>query len=99
MDRTVVEEGGAWVESGLLFLIALTVTLRYALTDGSPLLWDEYYHLLAARSWVETGTLVVGDGAYVRGAWFSVIVGWMFRTMGESIIVARCNLSGTLKIA
>lgn len=80
---------GAWTEAGLMLLIALTVSLLYSRTGGDPLFWDEYYHLLAARSWAENGTLTVGEGAYTRGAWLSIMVGWLFRTFGESVSVAR----------
>jgi hypothetical protein len=87
----------AWIEPGLLLLISLSVTILYSLTDGSPLFWDEYYHLLAARSWAENGTLAVGDGVYGRGAWLSVIVGRLFRSFGESIFIAR--LPGALALS
>lgn len=77
------------LEAGLLFLLSVLVTLRFSLTDGNALLWDEYYHLLAARSWADSGVLAVGDGTYGRVAWFSILVGWLFRTFGESVFVAR----------
>lgn len=87
---------GRWIEAGILLLVCLAVTLGYSLTQGNPLLWDEYYHLLAARSWADTGMLMTGDGAYTREAWFSITVGWLFRTFGESLFVAR--LPGALAL-
>lgn len=78
-----------WTEPTILFLILLAVTCLYCLTDRDPVFWDEYYHLLAARSWAENGTLAVGEGVYNRAPWLSITVGWLFRTFGESIALAR----------
>jgi hypothetical protein len=98
MDQGTGTARDVWVEAALLFLLSGAVTLKYAATGGNPLFWDEYYHLLAARSWADAGTLAVGDGVYTRAAWFSMIVGWMFRTFGESVFVARLPGAGALTL-
>jgi len=69
--------------------VSLVVTLGYALADRQGLFWDEYYQLLAGRSWAREGTLAVGDGVYERAAWLSISVGWLFRVFGEHVLVAR----------
>ncbi len=84
-------------EAAVALILALTVVFVYALTDANPLFWDEYYHLLAARSWAENGTLAIGEGEYARAVWFSVTVGWLFRIFGESIFIAR--LPGAVALA
>jgi hypothetical protein len=76
-------------EGPLFFLIALGASVAYAVLDRDAVFWDEYYHLLAARSWASDGTFAVGGGAYARATWLSAFVGWLFRVFGESIVVAR----------
>jgi hypothetical protein len=98
MEPKTREGKAPWLEASLLLLISAVITLRYSATGGNPLFWDEYYHLLAARSWAETGTLAVGEGVYPRAAWFSVLVGWVFGIFGESVFTARLPGAVTLTL-
>jgi hypothetical protein len=82
-------KGIGWVEVAAAALVALVFAAGYVVLDRQPLLWDEYYHLLAGRSWAADGTVTVGDGRYGRQAWFSALVGWVFRTFGEGLTQAR----------
>lgn len=73
---------------GFLVVAASAVGI-HLLFDRQPLFWDEYYHLLAGRSWASNGVTAIADGVYTRAAWLSVIVGIAFRALGESVVVAR----------
>lgn len=55
-----------------------------------PIFFDELYHLLAARSWVEDGELTIFQGVYERTAAFTILIGTIFSWTGsDSLIVAR----------
>jgi hypothetical protein len=73
----------------LILILFCSSTLIVALNNAGPLMFDEFYHFLAARSWAENGTLAIGDGAYVRAWLFTKTVGIAFGLLGESIHVAR----------
>lgn len=75
----------AW-ETACITLIALLTRVVYL--DHTPHI-DEFYHILAARSWLEDGTLRIGDGVYTRSWLFTVLVAWFFRFFGDSLAVAR----------
>ena len=51
--------------------------------------YDEFYTLLAARGWLETGAPVIADGAYTRAISFTVLQAAFFSVFGESMVVAR----------
>lgn len=74
------------LEALLLWLLALSINL---FNMNHPPRYDELYHVLAARSWSEDGTLAIGDGTYTRAALFSIITGWMFNALGPGLAVAR----------
>lgn len=84
----------------IVFLAALGVRLLHI---DRPLFWDELYHILAARSLVENGTLVLVDGGapYPRAWPYTHAVAWMFRLFGEGLVVARLLsvISGTILVA
>ena len=83
-------------------LIFLLVT-AFALTD----LWhrpsyDELYHVLAARGWLEYGEPRIADGVYPRAQLFTMLIAWCFRFFGESLVVARLPVllaAGLLTVA
>lgn len=78
-----------WIDMVGVGALAVVFSGGQAILDRQPLLWDEYYHLLAGRSWAADGTYSVGDGFYARAAWLSAAVGWIFRTFGEGVAQAR----------
>ena len=66
----------------------LAVVVRSFHTEHAPL-YDELYHVLAARSWATEGSLAINDGVYNRGAYFTIMTGWMFERFGLSLTTAR----------
>jgi hypothetical protein len=50
---------------------------------------DEYYHLLAARSWASDSTLRVADGIYSRTLTYTKSIGVLFAVFGESVFLAK----------
>lgn len=53
------------------------IALRSALLNA-PAEFDEYYQLLAARGWLETGRPTILDGEYTRAIGFTGVVAWLF---------------------
>ncbi len=52
--------------------------------------FDELYHVLAARGWLETGTYRIGtDGRYLRGVPITWSVAQLFWLLGDYLFVAR----------
>jgi hypothetical protein len=82
-----------------LFLLALLARL---LGNASmPVHVDEFYHLLAGRSWADDGSLAILDGAYPRAGGYSALTGLTFLAFGETnMFVARLPalLAGTLLV-
>lgn len=81
-------------ELGLLALVALVMRLAYL--NHAPQ-FDELYHVLAARSWAENGTLALADGVYERTRFFTQLIGVLFRFLPDTLAVARIPavLAGT----
>lgn len=88
---------GLIVEALAIGLVAIAA--RSFHTEHAPL-YDELYHVLAARSWATDGSLAIGQGAYTRAADFTVLTGWMFEGWGVSLTVARVvpMLAGSLLV-
>lgn len=85
-------------EVALLALLALGVRLVHL---DQPAFIDEFHHILAASSLLETGSLAIHDGApYTRARLFTLAVAGMFSLFGESLVVARIPavLGGVLLI-
>ena len=75
--------------AGALLVLAGAVAFRLGLLSA-PGEFDEFYHLLAARGWVETGSPRILDGEYPRGALFTRMVAWLFELTGSrDLPVAR----------
>jgi 4-amino-4-deoxy-L-arabinose transferase-like glycosyltransferase len=51
--------------------------------------FDELYHVLAARGWLETGRFAIAEGEYNRTGLFTLLIAAFFRLFGESLAVAR----------
>jgi 4-amino-4-deoxy-L-arabinose transferase-like glycosyltransferase len=75
--------------AGIVIVAALAIMVRLPhLGDATPW-YDEYYHLLAAESWLDTGSFAIGKGEYVRAALFTRLVGGSFSLFGVSLAAAR----------
>ncbi len=81
---------GAYLFGELILLLITAVTVIYfaLLRAGSPA-FDEFYHILAARSWAVDGTLAIGDGLYERAWLFTKGIGVLFTIFEESMFIAR----------
>jgi hypothetical protein len=69
---------------------------------GSATPWyDEFYHLLAAHSWLADGTLAIGSGEYTRAALFTRIVAVSMAVFGEGMVAGRVPavVAGVLWVA
>lgn len=77
---------GSWLGAAGAALLCVVLALPYF--DHLPD-YDEFYTLLAARGWLETGEPVVADGAYTRALAFTIMQAAFFSVFGESLIVAR----------
>lgn len=67
-------------------LIAAALVFRVGLLETHPS-FDELYHLLAARGWLETGRPTILDGEYTRTALFTGFVATVFQLTGDSSLV------------
>lgn len=76
------------LQTPLLFLAAAAL---YTITIGTtPVRVDEYYTMLAARSWAENGSFAILDGEYTRARLFTMLVGVTFDLFGStSLWIAR----------
>lgn len=72
----------------LILSVSLMSLVLLRAKSGSPT-FDEFYHLLAARSWATDGTLAIAGGSYNRAWLFTKAVGISFAIFGESVSVAR----------
>lgn len=98
MKRPALRRSVFALELPVVFLLAVAVRLFNL--DHTPL-YDELYHVLAARSWVAGDAFSIDDGAYTRGWLFTAVVGVFFYIFGESLPVARLTslISGSLLVA
>lgn len=76
------------VALGAVLVAALALILRLALLDNAPF-HDELYHYLAAQSWLRSGELAILDGAYERGAWFTILAAKAMDLFGGGLDAAR----------
>lgn len=67
-------------------LIGAALIFRIGLLGTHPS-FDELYHLLAARGWLETGRPTILDGEYARTEFFTALVAAIFHLTGESSLV------------
>jgi 4-amino-4-deoxy-L-arabinose transferase-like glycosyltransferase len=86
-DERSGARGGPFWE--ILAIAALAVAVRVIHLDALHNT-DDYYHILAARSWLRDGTLGLAGGApYERASLFTYIVAAFMYVFGESSYVAR----------
>lgn len=70
---------GLFVVSISLFAL---ITRIFQLDD--PIFYDEYYHILAGKSWASDGSFTLFEGAYERAPLYTTITGWLFRTFSST---------------
>ncbi|CAM5326075.1 ArnT family glycosyltransferase [Sphingobium scionense] len=82
----------AWLRTILPCLaVGMVACLLYGISiQTRPAHLDEFYHLLAGRSWQLHRDFALLDGQYVRAPLFTMIVGWTFDLVGRAdLLVAR----------
>ncbi|WP_299819355.1 hypothetical protein [uncultured Jannaschia sp.] len=78
---------GLWATALGLCLLALV--FRTGLLTSSAQ-FDELYHLLGARGWIETGRPAILDGEYTRTGWFTFAIAALFEATGrDSLLIGR----------
>lgn len=77
---------GAWVIWALAFLTLMAALASRVGILHWPANFDEYYHYLAARSWIENGTLGILDGTYSRGAGYTKAVAWVMQATDDTTL-------------
>lgn len=89
----------AWLEAALLALFAAAWRLPGMVQEWAG---DELYQALAARQYLVDGTLSIAGGEpYERGRALTLLVAALYRTLGESALVARLPalVCGSLAVA
>jgi hypothetical protein len=82
-------EASALPAASMMAAAGLAACLIYALTiQTRPAHIDEFYHLLAGRSWQADGSFTILDGRYERARLFTMIVGSSFDLFGRSDLLA-----------
>jgi 4-amino-4-deoxy-L-arabinose transferase-like glycosyltransferase len=75
-----------WLAPVALFLVGLAL---YSIDLDKPPRFDELYHLLGARGYLEHGEPRIADGVYDRARYFTVTIALLFAAFGESLVVGR----------
>ena len=70
-------------------LVSIALVVRLAHVGSATPTYDEFYHLLAARGWLATGSFSIGTGSYERAIPFTRIVAESIRLFGDTIIAGR----------
>jgi hypothetical protein len=91
-DRELLVVDGLLIWSFTLFLQLVYLSWNY------PAFWDEFYHLLAARSWLAEGNFRVAEGVYDRAPAITISTAVATSLFGESLFAARLfpALAGSL---
>lgn len=87
-DRRAPVTSGMIVVLELTLLFTVSILARSAFLDREPI-HDELYHLLAARSWADNGSLSIADGEYSRGRLYTVFVGSVYKLFGDDVTTVR----------
>jgi Dolichyl-phosphate-mannose-protein mannosyltransferase len=75
-----------WVGPVALFLVGLAL---YSINLDKPPRFDELYHVLGARGYLEHGEPRIAEGVYPRARYFTALIAFLFGVFGESLVVAR----------
>jgi hypothetical protein len=87
-----------WLQLAAVIALALAARLAY---QNPTVHFDEFYHILAAQSVVDDGSLRIADGdGYTRGRLFTYMVAASYKIFGQSIASARLPsvLAGSLLV-
>lgn len=89
--KGVYKEGG-WYSGGLTLIVGIYFFVQFSMFQYPGNYPDEYFHILAGKSLVETGAFPIlynsGEG-YIRGAAVSYLVALFFTIFGMSLVVAK----------
>ena len=77
-----------WIEFLVVFSLAMIIR---AINLSHDPIHDELYHLLAARSWVDDGSLAISDGVYTRATLYTMFVGVVYDIFGQSLDAVRLS--------
>lgn len=84
-------------------VVVLLLALAIRLVGGGspPVLHDELYTILAARSYAADGTFQIWQGEYARAPGFTALTGWFMAAFGDSLLSARLPsiFAGALLVA
>jgi len=82
----------------VLLLAGIALAVRLAHIHAITPWYDDFYHLLAARSWLADGSLSIADGEYTRAAAYTRLVAASIAAFGDSVAAGRIPavLAGTL---
>jgi hypothetical protein len=75
-----------WLAAVALFLVGLGL---YSIDLDKPPRFDELYHVLGARGYLEHGEPRIAEGVYERARYFTATIALVFSTFGESVAVGR----------
>jgi hypothetical protein len=91
---------GRWFGLDVLAVFAIATAVRLV-QIGHTGFYDEFYHILAAQSWVEGKGLTIGTGTYHRGFLYTMLIGWVFRFFSDGVVAARIPsvLAGAFLVA
>ncbi len=97
---TLHESSGRTVFIIAAFAFLIGAGVRLANFQNEPIT-DELYHLLAAESWAEDGSLDIADGEYIRASLFTKFVGVVHTARDGDIdsIRVACIVIGALLVA
>lgn len=73
----------------ILLLFAGALLTRLIGVGDAPPRTDDLYNFIAAKSWMENGTLAMADGVYKRAKLYSIVTAWFLEFFGTSLGVAR----------
>lgn len=78
--------------------MAIALAVRLAQLQSASPWYDDFYHLLAARSLLLDGSLSIGAGEYTRASVFTRLVAMSTAVFGDSLAAGRVPavLAGTL---
>jgi hypothetical protein len=89
---------GKAVLIGTAVIGVLALLVRLAHFESVTPWYDDFYHLLAARHWLQDGTFAIEGGVYSRAPLYTRLVAEALRLFGDTIAAGRVPavIAGTL---